>query len=290
MSRPASRTAVLVCQARAVADGRVAPGRFADPTAAGLLTAGELAPVRRVRAGELPARWADRVDCEMVRAAAEVVVPRTVAIDDAVRAAAAPQVVLLGAGLDGRAWRLAELAAVAVFEVDHPASQQDKRSRVGDRPPLAGSLAYVPVDLARDELAPALAAAGHRPAERTAWVWEGVLPYLRPVDVATTAAALAGLSAPGSVLAVGYQSPGLTSGAGRLLARGVTALARRPGPWRDEPFRSSWTPAALRGLLAGDGFTVTADDDLLALAGRLGTPTRRRTSLRTGRVAVATTP
>lgn len=288
MTRPASRTAVLVCQARAAADGRIAPGRFADPVAAGLLTAAEQEPVRRVRAGELPDRWADRVECQTVQAAAEVVVPRTVAIDDAVRAAAAPQVVLLGAGLDGRAWRLAELAAAAVFEVDHPASQQDKRARVGDRPPLAASLAFAPVDLARDELAPALAAAGHRPEERTAWVWEGVLPYLRPVDVATTAAALAGLSAPGSVLVVGYHSPGLSSGAGRLLARGVAAVARRPDPWRDEPFRSSWTPAALRGMLAGDGFTVTADDDLLTLAVLLGTPTRRRTSLRAGRIAVAT--
>lgn len=32
-SEPASRTAVLVCQGRAVADGRIAVGRFADPTA-----------------------------------------------------------------------------------------------------------------------------------------------------------------------------------------------------------------------------------------------------------------
>jgi hypothetical protein len=31
--RAASRTAVLVCQGRAVADGRVAVGRFADPVA-----------------------------------------------------------------------------------------------------------------------------------------------------------------------------------------------------------------------------------------------------------------
>ncbi|WP_203217925.1 hypothetical protein [Nocardia terpenica] len=38
----ASRTAVLVCQARAVADGRVAVGRFGDSVARGLLREEEL--------------------------------------------------------------------------------------------------------------------------------------------------------------------------------------------------------------------------------------------------------
>jgi hypothetical protein len=40
--RRASRTAVTVCQARAVAHGRTAPGRFADPTAMPLLRASRL--------------------------------------------------------------------------------------------------------------------------------------------------------------------------------------------------------------------------------------------------------
>lgn len=284
----ASRIAVLVCQGRAAADGLVAPGRFADPVAAELLRADELVPVQLVRDRAVPAEWAARVHCETVRAAAEVLVPRTVAVDDAVGSRPAPQVVVLGAGLDGRAWRLPGLAGAAVFEVDHPASQQDKRARVGDRSPRCGSLAYVPVDLARDDLGPALAAAGHRPEQPTTWVWEGVLAYLRSIDVATTAAAVGGLSAPGSLLVVSYQTPGLSPVAGRLVARGRAALARRPGPWQEEPHRSSWTPAALRGLLAGNGFTVTADEDLLTGAERLGAPVRRRSWLRTFRVATAT--
>jgi Leucine carboxyl methyltransferase len=52
-----------------------------------------------------------------------------VAIDDAIRTAASPQVVILGAGLDGRAWRVSELADAIVFEVDHPDSQRMKRER-----------------------------------------------------------------------------------------------------------------------------------------------------------------
>ena len=129
----ASHTAVLVCQGRAVAHGRMAEGRFADPTAMTLLREDERVPVRRVWEGTVPNGWAARLAFEMLRATTEVLVPRTVAIDDAVRARLADQLVIVGAGLDGRAWRMPELAGVRVFEVDHPASQRDKRDRAARR-------------------------------------------------------------------------------------------------------------------------------------------------------------
>jgi methyltransferase (TIGR00027 family) len=283
----ASQTAVLVCQGRAAAHERVAPGRFADPTAMALLRADERVPVEQVRAGTAPKGWGERVPFEMVRASAEIMVPRTIAIDDAVRERGAPQSVILGAGLDGRAWRMAELADVDVFEVDHPASQQDKRERLGDLAPLARTLHYVPVDFTHDRLGAALDAAGHQPATPTTWVWEGVVPYLSRTDVNDTAAAISGRSAPGSRLVVNYQSPAMSAAGGRLVARAMTALAGRSSPWAGEPRRSSWTPAAMRELLPGHGLTVIRDDDLLDLAERLLVPTRQRRSLRTGRVAVA---
>ncbi len=90
--RPASRTAVLVCQGRAVADGRLAPGRFHDPTATALLRDEERVPVDQVRAGAPPQGWGPRVEFEMVRAASEVMVARTVAIDEAMRSRLSPQV------------------------------------------------------------------------------------------------------------------------------------------------------------------------------------------------------
>src|SRR5690349_11077185 len=156
----ASRTAVLVCQGRAAANGLIAAGRFADPTAMPLLRPDEREPVQWVRDGVLPRQWRQRVDYETVRTSAELIVPRTVAIDDAVRAHPSPQVVILGAGLDGRAWRMPELTDVAVFEVDQPASQQDKRDRAAR---LSGSPpTFVPVDLRRERLGEALTAGGHR--------------------------------------------------------------------------------------------------------------------------------
>src|SRR3954454_2501277 len=126
-SNAASRTALFVCQGRAVADGRLAPDACSDPMAGWLLTEGELAPVRMARSGEEPANGRERFSVQAVTAGAEVVVPRTVLIDralaEAVERDPAVQVVLLGAGLDARPWRLDALTGIAVFSVDHPASQ-----------------------------------------------------------------------------------------------------------------------------------------------------------------------
>jgi methyltransferase (TIGR00027 family) len=125
----ASRTAVLVCQARAVAAGRLAVGRFADPVAIRMLRPDERAEVELAR-GPVPRGWSERVTYEFLTATAEVLASRTVAIDDAVRRRGHAQLVILGAGLDGRAWRMPELAGASVFEVDQPASQQDKKERI----------------------------------------------------------------------------------------------------------------------------------------------------------------
>ncbi|WP_239159342.1 class I SAM-dependent methyltransferase [Winogradskya humida] len=203
----------MVCQGRAAAQGLIAAGRFADPTAMALLRDDERTAVNWVRDGAVPRRWRERVDYETVKGCAEMMVPRTVAIDDAVREHPNPQVVILGAGLDGRAWRMPEVAGTAVFEVDQPASQQDKRDRAArlgdgarfDRAARLGEAArlgaagpvYVPVDFGRDDLVEVLAAAGCRADLATTWIWEGVVPYLTRPEVAATVAAVAACSAPG---------------------------------------------------------------------------------------------
>ncbi len=283
----ASRTAVLVCQGRAAADGRLALGRFADPVASRLLRGAELVAVERVRSATAPSGWAERVEFESVRASSEVAAARTVAIDDAVRARLMPQLVIIGAGLDDRAWRLPELADIDVFELDHPASQRDKRSRLGDLPLLARSMRFVPVDFTRDRFDEALAASGHRAETPTTWIWEGVVPYLTRAEVTATVQGLRAVSAAGSRLVVNYQSPSLLAVFGRLAAIAMAATARKRSPWADEPRRSSWTPSAMSELLAGHGFGAIWDRDLLTVADDLRIPVRHRRSLLTGRVAVA---
>jgi len=284
---PASRTAVLVCQGRAVADGRIAPGRFADPIAVQMLDESERGPVAIARAGVAPKDFANRFEYEMLVANAEVMAPRTIAIDDAIRGRTNPQLVILGAGLDDRAWRMAELADVDVFEVDHPASQADKRRRAAALQPVSRAVHLIAIDLAAGDLGVALGAGGHRNALPTTWVWEGVVPYLEHDAVEATVRSVAERSAPGSRLIVNYQSPSWSAAAGRLLARAMARLARRPDPLGAEPRRSSWTPATIRALLRAHGFTVVHDTDLLTLAQREDVAVRHPRSLQHGRVAIA---
>jgi methyltransferase (TIGR00027 family) len=194
-------------------------------------------------------------------------------------------VVILGAGLDGRAWRMPELADVAVFEVDQPASQQDKRDRAADLPGTPP--AFVAVDFGRDRLADALAIAGHRADLATTWVWEGVVPYLTEAQVAGTVAAIAACSAPESRLIVNFQVPAPFIGLGRVAARLLMASTGRSSVWAKEPWRSAWTPAAMAELLASHGYRVTHDEGLLDTARALGTPINRPKSLAHGRVMVA---
>lgn len=284
---PASRTAVLVCQGRAVAQGRLAVGRFDDPTASALLRDAERPPVEHARCAVRPKAWSARMDFELLGRQAEAMAVRTVAVDDAVREAANPQLVILGAGLDGRAWRMQELAGVDVLEVDHPASQQDKRARASTLHPTARSLRFVPVDFAVDDLGAALASAGHQASHPTTWILEGVIPYLTEAAAAATVAILAGRSAPGSRLVVSYQTGSPRASLGRLLARGLLFVAGRGDPMANEPRRSSWSTGSVRAVLTDAGLQLTNDLHLPTLARELSVPARH---VGTSRVAVADTP
>lgn len=283
---PPSASAVLVCQGRAVADGRYAVGRFSDPVAVRLLDPPERAVVDLVRSGAVPPQT-QRMASEMVRRCAVMIVPRTVAIDVALRAHPAPQVVILGAGLDGRAWRMPELAAVTVFDVDRAASLADRTRRVGDLVPLAGRLVEVAADLASEPLDTALSAAGFDRDVATTWVWEGVVPYLTAAAVRSTVAQVAALSAPGSRLVVNYQARSVTVRVLRRAMRAILRMSRQPDPLAAEPWRSTWRPSAIRDLVRDHGFDVLADDSLLALGEGMGLPPGSEGSLRNGRVLVA---
>ncbi|MFD4530801.1 SAM-dependent methyltransferase [Kitasatospora sp. NPDC058397] len=129
---------------------------------------------------------------------------RTRALDDQLLWSAhlgVRQVVLLGAGLDTRAFRLDWPADLAVFEVDRPEVLAFKQ-RVLDRLDARSAARRVPVaaDL-RGDWADALTAAGFQPAEPTAWLAEGLLPYLPAAAEQRLAAAVDRLGAAGSTLA-----------------------------------------------------------------------------------------
>lgn len=253
-----SQTAVMVCAARAAAHGRTDVAAFSDPVALQLLPEHVQQRVERARAGVPAKRLDERLQRAVLEKRTKMMVLRTVAIDAAIRDAASPQVVILGAGLDGRAWRMPELAEVTVFEVDHPDSQRQKRARVAPLQQAAREVRFVPVDFTRDRLEDALAAAGHAPALPTTWVWEGVIMYLTRSEIEATLRVIAARSAPGSRLVLMYTSPS-------IVRRLVGLVLRLVG----EPFRSAFTPADMRSLLAKFGLNVVQDDSLPDVAVRL---------------------
>lgn len=184
---------------------------------------------------------------------------RTRAIDEAIAEAVhtperseparggARQLVILGAGLDARAWRLDALEDVRVFEVDHPATQAYKRERIGGRRPRAREVVFVGVDFERQDLAQRLAESGHDADAPTVYVWEGVTMYLTRPAIEATLRSIVAASRRGATLiltyqtAVGYRALGL-----------VVRMAR-------EPFTSYFSRDAMRSLLAAHGFEVVSD-------------------------------
>lgn len=205
-------------------------------------------------------------------------------IDDAVRAKANPQLVILGAGLDARAYRLPELAEVDVYEVDHPASQRDKRDRINGLRPVAKSLTHVSVDFGRDPLGPALAMAGHDTTAPTTWIWEGVLHYLTKTDVNATLRVIDECSAPGSRLIVTYPIPKRLIAIGLRARRVVGRLIGARDPYENEQVVSFWHPEAMRTLMSAHNFAVTDDQDMHSVARQLGMSARLP---RLSRVAIA---
>ncbi|MBX3274739.1 MAG: SAM-dependent methyltransferase [Sandaracinaceae bacterium] len=182
---------------------------------------------------------------------------RTAAIDAALRAACArdvPQVVLLGAGLDARAFRVPELAGRRVLEVDHPATQRFKRRRVEGLTPFASELRFVSVDFTREDLGVRLAEEGHDTTRATFWIWEGVVPYLPEEVTRATLATLAARSAAGSGLAVTYGTRDDALWLARLGAP-VHLAFRALG----EPLHGLTTVERMQGLLAATGWHVEHD-------------------------------
>jgi methyltransferase (TIGR00027 family) len=91
------------------------------------------------------------------------------------------QVVLLGAGLDTRAVRLAK-EGVRFFEVDHPESQKLKLGKLAAIDYPVACATYVPCDFERSDFLTELCARGFREDIPALFIWEGVTVYLLAAD------------------------------------------------------------------------------------------------------------
>ena len=116
------------------------------------------------------------------------------------------QLVILGAGLDSRAYRFDGLKdRVKVFEVDHPATQADKLARVqAIFGMIPAHVAYVPVDFNTQTLEQRLPESGYDPNLKTLFIWQGVTMYLTTEAVDETLRFVVQHSAPGSAIIFDY--------------------------------------------------------------------------------------
>lgn len=197
------------------------------------------------------------------------------------------QVVLVAAGYDCRAWRLAR-TGVRFFEVDHPDTQADKRERLALADPGPGPApTYIPADLATTNLDEVLYPAGFNPSIPTVFCCEGLTMYLEESAVRELLSSAARLSAAGSRLGVDFSlHRGSDEGREQMLVRLSRGVARLHG----EPFHFRTRPDAAEKLLQRCGWIL--DEALVGsdLGERFLTPAelRKRRHWRGSFVAAAT--
>ncbi|GII86670.1 S-adenosyl-L-methionine-dependent methyltransferase [Sphaerisporangium siamense] len=243
-----SRTALMAAAARAahlVVDGR--PPIFEDTLAYALLgeQADDLIGYHRAHGAHL-----------VLRGARTAALTRSRYTEDRLAEAVGRgigQYVILGAGLDSYAHRAGKDGPVRVFEVDHPATQRWKRRALDVAGvPDPGTVAFVPVDFERDDLAERLAGAGFDPAVPALVSWLGVTMYLTREAIGQTLAVLAGL-APGTEVVVEWMLPeSLRDEEGRAYAEAVSQAAAQGG----EPWLTFLGPDEATALLAEHGLEV----------------------------------
>jgi methyltransferase (TIGR00027 family) len=199
------------------------------------------------------------------------VITRSRYAEDALAAAVARgvrQTVLIGAGFDSYALRRPEAARdVAVFEIDHPATQGLKRMRLA-RLGVAGpaALHFLPADLAREGLADVLARSPFQRDQPAFFSWLGVTMYLSREANLATLRDVAAASAPGSELVFSYMDQamfgdGPDAAAFRALQQSVSSIG--------EPFLSGFDPATLDADLKGLGLDLLEDLNDVQLVARL---------------------
>jgi methyltransferase (TIGR00027 family) len=115
------------------------------------------------------------------------------------------QVVIVAAGYDCRALRF-RTPAVRFIELDHPATQADKRRILAELGADTDDVAYAAADFTVDDVGAALAGAGHVAAEPSLLLVEGLLLYLDEAVIRTLLRALRDRAADRSRLAVSIPS------------------------------------------------------------------------------------
>jgi methyltransferase (TIGR00027 family) len=166
----------------------------------------------------------------------EFIAARTRYVDDYLQACldnGIEQLVILGSGLDSRAYRLEQLIGrVHAFEVDHPATQRDKCNKlVSIFGTLPKHVTFVPIDFNKERLEK-LYRFGYERQQKTLFIWEGVTYYLLAEAVDSTLDFVVMNSGEGSCIVFDYV---YVSALTATRKRGEIARMQRYGRFTGEP-------------------------------------------------------
>jgi methyltransferase (TIGR00027 family) len=173
------------------------------------------------------------------------------------------QYVILGAGMDTFAWRRPDLLArLKVLEIDHPATQAQKRRRLqeaGLKSPAG--LHFLPLDFNEGDLKTTLRSSAYDPQAPTMFSWLGVTYYLLRTAISATWRAISEVAPAGSALTFDYlEADAFIPGRVARRVHIMMEIVKRIG----EPMLSGFDPAALAGDLASQGLrlqeNLTPDD------------------------------
>jgi methyltransferase (TIGR00027 family) len=162
------------------------------------------------------------------------------------------QVIVGAAGYDGRAFRYAK-SDVRWFEVDHPATQRDKRERLERLGIATRHVCFVEADFTCDPVADLLLESGLDAEKPSLVLLEGVAVYLEPAVLESLLDQLRRVAAVGSRLAI---SVSLTTAHHDARARFHDMIAAI-----GEPARSTLGADAAEKLLARTGWRIMTGRD-----------------------------
>jgi methyltransferase (TIGR00027 family) len=229
-----------------------------------LVAATRFAPARRlmIRASEWtgPGLWAN-LACRKHFIADKL----TESLDDI------NAVVILGAGLDTRGYRLTRQVRIPVFEADLPVNIALKAKtvrRVLGELPL--SVRLVALDFERDDLLTALAEHGYHTDYRAFFICEGVTQYLTEAGVRRTLEGLRA-AAPGSRLVFTYVRRDFIDGTNRYGTRTLYRSVRQ----RKQLWQFGLEPDEVAGFIAEYGWQLVEQAGPDELVQRYVEPTGR---------------
>jgi methyltransferase (TIGR00027 family) len=181
-------------------------------------------------------------------------------------------VVILGAGLDTRAYLLTRQVRIPVFEVDLPVNIARKAKavrRVLGEPPL--SVRLVALNFERDDLLTSLAEHGYRTDYRAFFICEGVTQYLTEEGVRRTLEGLRA-AAPGSRLVFTYVRRDFIDGTNRYGTRTLYRSVRQ----RRQLWHFGLQPDEVAEFIADYGWRLVEQASPDELVQRYVEPTGRK--------------